>query len=521
MARLRQQYPNNYLTSGNISTEFENLVRYLNVAELGNKTIGELIGILFDSDGDFAGPIELRLDSTEGLQYRVGTYASAETGWLTLTDLASIRGTAGANVGDIGAPIMYARQDSIATASQTVFNYAHSTSDEMLVYKNGLLQREGGSYDYTTSTSAGSTSTGAVTFNTGLTAGNTVSIFKIRADDITGYTRTNTTIPTGGQAVFAFTHDEDTSLQVYRNGILQREGGSYDYTTSHTSNTVTFTTTVPAADVVSILTIENVGNTVITGLMLEGVYTDTDSGLIDFTKLSIANDEIPVGKVNGLTASLAGAAKLTVSATAPVSPASGDLWHDTSVTPDELKFYDGTQWLSTAPEQQIPTFTSTNAGQFLQVNGSGTATQFADVDVSALVPKTYMGASNGVASLDSLGRLPNTQLPTTLTSDSYYFKITGAVANGNFVIKRLWKAKINLTGISVQCGGGTCTVTTQKGGADMGSDYPTTVTTSDQTFSSVVEVDATTTSTSVGFKVSSVSSCTDLEVTLAVADVTT
>ena len=49
MTRLRQQYPQNYGSSGNINTEVENITRYLNSAELGDKTVGELLGTLFDS----------------------------------------------------------------------------------------------------------------------------------------------------------------------------------------------------------------------------------------------------------------------------------------------------------------------------------------------------------------------------------------------------------------------------------------------------------------------------------------
>ena len=38
MARLRQQHPQNYVSSGNIHTDFENIIRYLNTAEFGDKT---------------------------------------------------------------------------------------------------------------------------------------------------------------------------------------------------------------------------------------------------------------------------------------------------------------------------------------------------------------------------------------------------------------------------------------------------------------------------------------------------
>ena len=522
MARLRQQYPNNYLTSGNISTEFENLVRYLNVGELGNKTLGELLTVLFDSDGVFQGPIEMRLDSTLGLQYRVGTYAGAETGWITLSDIASLRGTPGADLGTIGAPILYSRQDTVVTSSQTIFDYAHVSTDELLVYRNGYLKREGSSHDYTKSHTAGTGGAGAVTFTTAVPVNDTVSIYKIRADNITGYTRTDTDVVAPGQTVFPFVHDADTVLQVYENGILQREGGGNDYTTSTSSNTVTFTSTVSANDLVSIVTVENVGDTVISGLMLESRYTDTSSGKIDYTNLSIAADEIPQAKVNGLVAALAASATLTIAATAPVSPApaSGNLWHDTSITPNELKFYNGTSWLSTAAEQSIPTFAVGNNSHFLQVTGSGTALQWADVDLTSRVPKTYMGAASGVASLDSNGRLPNTQLPTTLITDSIYYKVPGTVTNTNYTIKHMYKDHIQVVGMSIRTSSGTCNVQLMAGGVLKDSARPAAVATVDSTFATPVDIDASAASVTLGFQVTGASTPSDLEVTFAIQALT-
>ena len=107
MARLRQQNPQNYVASGNINAEFENVIRYLNSAELGEKTLGELLETLFDENGVWKGPIELRNDSSAGLQYRVGTYADQSTGWKNLATLESLRGAAGSVVGELGAPIPF------------------------------------------------------------------------------------------------------------------------------------------------------------------------------------------------------------------------------------------------------------------------------------------------------------------------------------------------------------------------------------------------------------------------------
>ena len=67
MARLRQQHPQNYVSSGNIHTDFENIIRYLNTAEFGDKTIAELLSVLFNESGTFQGPIEMRVDTVNGL----------------------------------------------------------------------------------------------------------------------------------------------------------------------------------------------------------------------------------------------------------------------------------------------------------------------------------------------------------------------------------------------------------------------------------------------------------------------
>ena len=91
MARLRQQNPGNYGSSSNISADFENIIRYINRTELGDKTLGELMSTIFDEDGEFAGPIELRLDPTNGFQYRVGEYDDETSGWITIASVEDVR----------------------------------------------------------------------------------------------------------------------------------------------------------------------------------------------------------------------------------------------------------------------------------------------------------------------------------------------------------------------------------------------------------------------------------------------
>lgn len=511
MARLRQQNTQNYVAASNINAEFENVVRYLNAAELGDKTLGELLETIFDSDGAWKGPIELRNDSSAGIQYRVGEYDSTDEGWKTLATIASLRGTAGQNVGELGAPILFSRQDTVATAAQTVVSYAFAEDDELLVYVDGVLKREGSSYDYTVDADDNE-----VTFTSGLSEDEVVTIYKIRTSSITGYTRDDT-VTTASQTVFPFVHEEDTVLQVYKNGILQREGGSNDYVTNASSDTVTFTSAVPSGNTVTIITVENTSTNVVTGLMTEADFADTETGKILFSKVQVADGDIAQAKVDGLVDHINEAAILTVSSSTPTSPDSGDLWMDTSQSPNVLKFYSGTQWLETAPESSLPTFTSSNAGQLVKVNSTGTALEYADQDLSSSVPVTQKGAANGVATLDSTGRLPAAQLPTILASDSFYDTQTGAVSNADYTIKRIYRQKVQVDAVSLQCSSGTATWQLTVNGTTVGSTQAVSSSGLETVLSTPQEIDGSSASKEIGYKITSASSLNDLEVTLAIS----
>ncbi|NCW67567.1 MAG: hypothetical protein EBV86_03200 [Marivivens sp.] len=519
MARLRQQFPQNYGSSGNINTEFENLVRYVNAAEFGGNTVGELLAKIFDANGVWDGPVELRKDSSSGIQYRIGEYTDETTGWVTLVTLAEIRGESGQDVGTIGAPILFGRVDFVATASQTDFDYAHESTDELLVYKDGVLQREGGSYDYTTDDTGGSASAGVVTFNSGLTVGTKVAVFKVRATAITGYTRTDT-VPPSNQTVFPFTFTEDTKLQVYKNGILLEEGGSNDYTLQPANNTVTLTTAATSSDTVTILTVENTSVQAVTGMMFEENYVDSTSGLIQFAKISIADAAIAQAKVSGLVSGLGEKAKLTVSGSTPSTPASGDLWMDTSVTPNQLKFYDGTQWLRTSPESSLPTFSTSNAGQVVQVNATGTALQYAAVDLSSVIATTQRGAANGVASLDSTGRLPAAQLPLDISSDSFYLSVA-TPTNSTYTIKKIYGQKIRVDGYAFSTTSGSCDVQLEVGGTAIGTAQTANSTGGTFDFGTPSEFDATSSPVTVAFIVTNNSSAANLEVTIGITVIST
>lgn len=517
MPRLVQQHPGNYTASQNISNDFENVVRYINAAELGDKTLGELMKILFNSSGEFAGPIEFRKDASAGLQYRVGTYTDASKGWITIASLSEIKGADGTNLGDIGAPIIHSRQDTTATNGQTVVEYAHADTDELLVYLDGVLQRPGASYDYTNDPDGGTN--GSVTFVTPLAGGEIITIYKIRASSITGYTRTDT-LTAATQTVFPFVHTAEQKLLVFKNGILQREGGANDYTADPDADTVTFTSSVASGNLVSIFTIEDVAQTVVTGLMLESQYVETGTGLIKYAKLSVDDDEIPTAKVNGLSASLTEKAKITASTTAPVSPSTKDLWLDTSTSPNQLKFFDGVAWNATSPESALPTFTTSDARKVARVNGTGTALEWADIDLSSVIAVTQKGAANGVATLDAAGRLPSTQLPTSVSRTTYYQE-NDAPANATYAIQRIFKQQIKIEGVALQTSSGTCDVQVAVNGVGVGDVHNVSSTPVEVTLASSIDVDATSASSLIGFIVTNNAAAADLEVTLAISIVST
>lgn len=510
MARLRQQYPQNYVSSGNISTEFENVVRYLNSAEIGNKTVGELLAQLFDASGNFAGPIEIRKEEGGELQYRVGTYANPEDGWITFAEAEDLRGAPGMVVGEIGDPVFHSRADATATLNQTVFSYAHDSTDELVVYVNGVLKREGVLNDYVHDAAADT-----VTFNAGLNASDEVSIFKVRSSSASQFSRSDT-FTAAPQAVFPFPHDADDVVLVYKNGILQREGALDDYTKNPDTDTVTFTSTVGANNLVTIMSVQD--NTVlntVTGFMMESAYVDSATGLIPYAKLKIADNDINQSKVNGLATHVSTAAHIIVSATSPLSPNTRQLWLDTSQSPNQLKFFDGVQWLRTSPESSLPTYTAANATQYIRVNGTGTALEYSNIDLSSVIPLSQKGAANGVSQLDSTGRVPLSQLPEAIATFSYYLERSGAIADNTYIVTRIFRQKIRISGIAVRLTSGTCNIQIAINGVATGSTYNASSTPVEVAIPTPIEVDSTSASRAIQVIVSSGSSTNGLDVVLS------
>jgi hypothetical protein len=91
---------------------------YLEACEIGGRAIYDLLDDLFDpaSSGQFrAGNFEFRFDSTtDKLQYRVGQYASASTGWNDLTTFFNITGS-------YNSATTYNNFDVVTLANKDVF----------------------------------------------------------------------------------------------------------------------------------------------------------------------------------------------------------------------------------------------------------------------------------------------------------------------------------------------------------------------------------------------------------------
>lgn len=610
MARLRQQHPQNYVNSGNIHTDFENVIRYLNSAELGDKTVSELLRVIFDEEGVFNGPIQMRVDTNEGLQYRVGQYADDSEGWYSLVDIGSLRGPAGQSVGNVEGPFFFNRKDTIigstvtavnvtaagtgytsaglsitlgtpddpdgvqatatatlggangdeitaitivnagsgyaaaptvtitggngsgATATATVgspnavvpYTFDPST-DEIVVYRNGILLYDSiaSSAQYVKNSVAGTVTLQNLT--PAIALGDKVSIYSIRSQAVTNYRRADELIAQTQQSV-AFIHSTDEKLLVFRNGVLQQEGGSADYLASSSVGTITFLDTsnpLTSGEIVTIITVENQSIKTVAGLMFEDEYTDT-SGFIRYNKLSIQNNEIPQNKVSNLSTSLAGKANLVSQQSTPSAPVTGDLWLDTNLSPAILKFYDGTQWLETSPESSLPTFVQTNANEYVRVNGTGTGLEYGDIDFSALVPKTYMGAANGVATLDTGGKMPVNQLPETFSTQSIpFFSVwedsAAAIGNKTYFVTRLWKQTIRIDGIAYKLNSGSCTLQLSVDGTPVGNTYSVTTALQNDNLATVIEIDATVASKRLELVVTNNSSGQTLEVSIAAATV--
>ena len=485
MAGIRQTAAFEYASSDKVQTEFENVIRYLQQAEVGGKTLGEVIDNLTDDDGNLNSNVEFKLDSSAGLQYRVG-----ETGeFTTIAALSELRGEAGQNVGDIGAPIFNGRQDYIIgttlrasdgvayPSGTTVLEYNHDANDTIVVFRNGLLQVEGAANDYVTSAA-----NNTVTFSDDLTttdnsgAAEVVTVYKIRATAITSFQRVDAEVTTT-QSIFPFVMEDSTEIQVYQNGLLLREGGANDYVRDNNADTVTLNTAATNGDLVSIITVENTANQVVAGLMLEQVFTNAQTGKILFDKLEIADGAIAEAKVANLTTSLAGKAGLsdvTAGGTAlSAGPVNTFYLEDVSGSP-RLRFkVSATQNVDINPAVDIPSPSSANSGKFIRVSAAGAYELSALTDVlSAYITTAQKDAANGVPSLDSNLLINIARIPTFDILQQYPLLImdkqVATPTTSEVRMKRISGARIKINKIYAVLDAGTLTLDLKVAGVSQG-----------------------------------------------------
>lgn len=457
MPRLRQYYANRYSSSEATNAELENIIRYLNTAELGNKTIAELLAKLFNDAGDLELGLEMRFNPATGIEYMTDEDAD---NWQLLVSADAIRGAAGVNVGTIEAPLFSNRVDiTVVGVPRTTFSYtASASSATIMVWKNGaLLPADAYTYSAMAET---------VTLSDPVNDGMMVSIATIRSNPASVFRRADL-VAFSGQVTFPFPHTSTEELVVYRNGILQREGGGFDFIRSPSTGTVTMTTSQTAGNIITIICITNNAVREVAGIMLEDQYAS--GGLIRLDRINIAAEAIAQDRINGLVDALASRAKITVSGTAPLNPNQGDLWVNTSYAVPTLLFYDGIRWLNSSPNGLIPLPLAANALQFLRLNSTATALEYAPFDTSGLVLLSTVGAANGVAALNAQSKLPSSCIPEFAQRSPIIGRIGGAVANGTYVIGHIAGSIHSFDGITAKLSSGTATIQLSVGGTLVGS----------------------------------------------------
>jgi len=471
MSRLRQYYANRYTSSEATNAEFENIIRYLNGAEIGNRTIFELLDKIFDDAGNVNIGYEFRFNPATGIEYRSDITVNE---WTMIAATNDIRGTSGESVGTIEAPLFSNRMDVVATASQTVFPYITSgASSVLMVWINGALMAES---SYVVSPTA-------VTMNTGVSASQVVTIATVRSNPAAAFRRVDH-VASSAQVTFPFPHLTTEELAVYRNGILQREGGSYDFIRSPATGTISMTTSQTSGNIITIVCISNSAIRDVGGLMMEDKYAT--SGLIRLSAINIPDNSIEQAKVFGLENSLAGKAKITVSASAPTGAVTGDLWVNTSYAVPTLMFYDGTRWLNSSPNGMIPLPLAANALQFLRLNSTATSLEFAPFDTTSLVQVSSVGAANGVAPLNSSGQIPTSALPDFAKKSPIVGSIAGTLTNTTYTIALFAGCVHTIDSLTAKLTSGSCTLQLQVAGVNVGSTLACTATTTKLAIASTV-----------------------------------
>lgn len=495
MGRLRQYNANRYRSSDAVNSEFENVIEYINSAELGNLTLRELLSKVFSEDGDVELGVRFRYDTATGLSVAIGNDSED---WTVVLEPEDIRGAPGVSVGTIDGPVYFNRVDYVATLDQTEFSYTTSGAADVLVFADGLLQ-EASAYAY-------SSSTNTVTMATPQALDTKVTVYSVRNNASSTYRRTDYTA-TASQTVFPFAHDADESIQVYSGGALQREGALYDYILSSGPGTITMTAPQADGTKVSAIAVQNGAVRDVLGIMLEDRYA-TD-GLIRYDRIAVADEQIPSAKVAGLVADLSLRGDTYVGPTPPTSPRPGALWINTSTPSPTLLFFDGVRWSSASPGGSLPSPTASDALKFLRLNSAANSYELAALDLSGVVETSLIGAPGGVAGLSVSGKLPAAQMTQIHRIPTIGGLVSGSISNGTRNAGLLLGNRFSLTSAAVQLGAGTATVTIRVGGVDIGGPLPASVWIWRPAFSPII-VDAIANALPVQMVVTGATSASDL-----------
>jgi hypothetical protein len=502
MSRLRQYNPNNYGSSSSIHAEFENLVRYIVSGERGSLSYSEMFQKLFDENGDLAIGVEFAYDS-DGLKARIG-----DGDWEVLAGPSDLRGNPGRDVGNIPLPVISVQTAYTATSGQTTFTYTHNSTDTLFVHKNGILLAP--TVDYASNSVSSSFS-----LTTPCLAGDVITVYRVRGDAGIQISRTDTYVSAVSQAVFGVVYPSNAyQSQIYLNGILLSP--TSDYVENPSTSSITLIDPAVSGDTLTKVFFSAIGSTEIPGLMLEGIYTDTATGLIPYSKINVADGQVPQAKINGLISHISTSAKISVGASTPVGPVSGNFWLDTSTAKAVLKIYDASQFVAIAPDTSLPTLRTADSGYAVYVNNTGTGYTYKPVDLSSLVPNSSLAVAGGVATLDGDGRLDSTQQPLVRTRDVIHHNVTGSVTNATTVIRRSFGEKFRIVGLSVKTTSGTCTVQLAVSGVAVGLSYSAASGANDQNLSTVIEVDTRVLSKTLDLIVTSAASAVDLQLAIVI-----
>lgn len=513
MSRLRQLRPYEYGSSTAVQTEFESIVRYLQSAEVSGQTLAETMAKLTDDNGNLASNVQLRNNGTNGIEYRVGEYTDANAGWATIVSADNLRGPSGAAIGEIGAPIFNSRVDYtvVNTLSDpvdttellvgaSVLNYAHLESDELLVYRDGILLTP--TTEYVTDPN-GNGGTGTITLTSTFLAtfptqtSTNFSVYKVRSTTVTNFRRLNATNETGSpQAFISFDLDNTTEIMVFVSGVLYREPDDYTRDVANDRINLAIGQEIQPNTNFTVITVEDAAVQTVSGIMMESAFADNTTGLIRFDKVGIGAGQITQDKVASLTTDLGQRAKLFIDpSTSDIQAGTiNDSFYKRTVgNATEVVFYDGTNSIVLNPSTSLPSASSTDVNKFVQVDSNGGYT-LGNVDFSGYLDDDDKGASNGVAALDSSAKLTYAQYAFSGTNsllqgfhagpqiEFYYNPMTtfggttpAAIGNATYRIERVIGQHFNIVGVEARCAGGQCNIQLSVNGSTVGPIVPVAV----------------------------------------------